>query len=120
MKHEPRAAIHKEKQLEWARNLCGAESLGISNVGPTVLARLTESQIWHHLANSVGGGFRKGTMASACLDARYFISSLYATGDFQAATPVLELRGSESELVSPCVGSLRGTSWCSSSFFFPH
>ena len=31
------------------------------------------------------------------LDARHFISSLYATGAFQAATLVLELRESESE-----------------------
>ena len=76
---------------------------------------------------SVGGGFRKGTMASvhlsvwkklspsSCLDARHS-SSLCATGAFQAATPVLELRGRESVLVSPCVGSLRGTAWGSSSF----
>ena len=74
-----------------------------------VLVRLMESQIWHQLARSVGGGFRKGTMASAYLHARHFSSSLYATGASQAATPVLELRGSESEKVSPCVGSLRGT-----------
>ena len=32
----------------------------------------------------------------SCLDARHSTSSLYATGAFQAATPVLELRGSES------------------------
>ena len=75
----------------------GAESLGISEADQTVLARLVESQIWHQLAGSVGKGFRKGTMASACLDTRPFSSSLYATGAFQAATPVLELRGSESE-----------------------
>ena len=49
------------------------------------------------LCGSVGGGFIKETMASACLDARYFCSSLSATGAFQVATPVLELRGSESE-----------------------
>ena len=59
--------------------------------------RLMESQIWHQLASFVGGGFKKGTMASVCLDARYFSSCLYATGAFQAATSVLELRGSESE-----------------------
>ena len=35
--------------------LRGAESLGISKVGQTVLARLMESQIWHQLASSVGG-----------------------------------------------------------------
>ena len=50
-------------------------------------------------------------MASACLDARYFNLSLYTTGAFQAATPVLELRGSESEYMSLFVSSLRGTSW---------
>ena len=64
-----------------------------------------------------GGGFRKGTMASACLEARHFSFSLDATGSFQAAISVLELRGSESEQVSPCVGSLRGTAWGSRSFF---
>ena len=46
---------------------------------------------------SVRGGFRKGTIASARLDARHFNLSPYATGAFQAATPVLELRGSKSE-----------------------
>ena len=69
------------------------------------------------LCGSVGGGFRKGTMASAPLNSRHFIFSLYATGIFQAATLVLELIGSESELVNPCVGSLRGTAWGSRSFF---
>ena len=39
-----------EKQLGWAYKLGGAESLGISKVGQTVLARLMESQIWHHFA----------------------------------------------------------------------
>ena len=106
-----------EKQPEWACKLRVLESLGISKVGQTVWAMLTESQIWHRLAGSVRGGFRKGTIASACLDARHFSSSQYATGTFQVATQVLELRGNESEWVSPCVGSLRGTSWGSSSFF---
>ena len=49
------------------------------------------------LCGSVGGGFRKGTMASAHLDDRHFSFSLYATGDFQAATLVLKLIRSESE-----------------------
>ena len=75
----------------------GAEPQGISRVGQTVLARLMESQIWFQLAGSVGGGFRKGTVASAHLDARQFSFSHYATGAFQAAAPVLELRGRESE-----------------------
>ena len=63
-----------------------AESLEISKVGQTVFARLMESQILHQLAGSVEGRFRKGTMVSAHLDARYFGFSLYTTGDFQAAT----------------------------------
>ena len=86
-----------EKQLGWARKLGWIEPLWISRVGHTMLARLMESQIWHQLASSVGGGFTKGTMASACLDARHFSFSLYTTGAFQAATLLLELRGSESE-----------------------
>ena len=75
----------------------GTESLGIFKAGQTLLARLIESQIWHQLTNSVGQGFRKGTMASACLDARHFSFFLYAMDAFRAATLVLELRGSESE-----------------------
>ena len=83
----------------------------------TVSARLMESQIWHQLIGSVWGGLSKGTIASARLDVRHFSFSLYTTGAFQAATLVLELRGSESEQVSSYVGSLRGTAWGSSSFF---
>ena len=41
-------------------------------------------------------GPRKGTMASVSFNDRQFNLSLYATGAFQAATPVLELRGGES------------------------
>ena len=59
-----------------------------------MLARLMEFQIF---AGFVGGGFRIGTMASSLLDARHFSFSLYATGAFQAAILVLELRGSESD-----------------------
>ena len=86
------------------------ESQVISRVGLTVLARLIESQKWLQPAGSltVGGRAQKGTMTSAhlCverklspsyhLDARYFSPSLYATGAFQAAPPVVELRESES------------------------
>ena len=96
MKHEPRPAIQMEKQFVWACNLGGVGSLGISKVGETVLTRLMESQIWDKLVGSVEGGFTKGTMASAHPDARHFSFSLYTTGAFQAAIPVLELRGSES------------------------
>ena len=89
MTHERRPTIHVEKQLGWAHKLGGVESLGISKTGQTMLARLMESQIWHQLAGFWGRGFRKGTMASAPLDARHFSFSLYITGAFQAGTLVL-------------------------------
>ena len=58
----------------------GTESLEISKVGLTVLARLIESQNRTpacQLCVSVWGEFREGTMASVRLDAIYFSSSLY-------------------------------------------
>ena len=81
-------------------NLGGAESLqifggransvsqmdGVSDMAPAC---------W--LCGSVVGGFRKGAMASALLNARHFISFPYATGTFQAGLLVLELKGSECE-----------------------
>ena len=60
MKHELRPAIHMEKQFGWAHKSGGAEPLGISKVGQTVLARLMESQILHQFASSVGGFLEKG------------------------------------------------------------
>ena len=78
------------------------EPLWISKVGHTVLARSMESQIWHQPTSSVELGHSKGTMTTGP-DARHFSLSLYATGALQAATLVLELRGSESEEVSFCV-----------------
>ena len=39
---------------------------------------------------------RRKLSSQYCLYARHFSSSLYATGAFQTATLVLELRGSES------------------------
>ena len=111
MKHEARPAIHMKKHLggpvSWVgyslRDLHGGASGvsqvdGVSDVVPT-----------SQLSGSVGRGFRKGTLASShlsvwrtlfprsCLDARHFSSSLYASGAFQAATLVLELKGNESE-----------------------
>ena len=79
MRPEPRPSIHMGKQLVWVYNLSGVEFLGVFKAGQTVLASLMESQIWRQLASSVGGGFRKGTMASSHLDARHFSSSLYVT-----------------------------------------
>ena len=89
--------MSQDQPFIWKSLLGRAESLRISKVGQTVLARLMESQIWHQLAGYVGEGFRKGTLAFAGPDASYFSSSLYATGVFQAVTLVLELRGIESE-----------------------
>ena len=86
-----------KKHIGWACKLGGAESLGISKAGQTVLAMLMESQIQNHPVGSMELGFRKGIMASAHLHARYFSFSLYTTGAFQAATPVLGLRRSECE-----------------------
>ena len=40
-------------------SLGGLEFLGISKVGQRILARLTESQIWHQLASSVQEGLRE-------------------------------------------------------------
>ena len=85
-----------ERQRGLAGKLGRVESLGISKVDQTMLARLMESQIWHQLACSVVG-FCKETVASACPDARYFGLSLYTTLVFQAAALVRELRGSECE-----------------------
>ena len=85
------------------------ESLGISKVGQTVLARLIESQIWYQLPGSVEGGLKKGTVVSAhlsvwekavhwlLLDARHLSSSLLATGAFQADTLVVLVLKSASE-----------------------
>ena len=86
-----------EKQFGWAHKLSGVEPLWTSKVGHTVLATLMESQIWHQPTGSVRGGLSKGKMAFACPNTRHFSSSLYTAGALQAATLVLELRGSESE-----------------------
>ena len=97
MQQEPTPAIHMKKQLGWVHKLGQAESLGISKVGQSVLARLMESQIQHQLASSVGEGVRKGTMASVRFDARHLNLSQHVTVTFQAAIPALELRGNESK-----------------------
>ena len=113
MQHDLRLAIHIGKHLG-VGVVCkfgGTESLGISRAGQTVLAMLMELQIWHLPASCLalwGEGSEKGkwplpTFLSgrklslrSCLDARHFGSSPYATGTFQAATPMQEFRGSES------------------------
>ena len=96
-----------------------AASLGISKVGQTgsLVDKVSDMAPACQLCGSVGGGLRKGTMASAHLEARHFSFSQFATGPSQVATPVLEPRESEPEYMSLCVGSLRGTAWGSRSFF---
>ena len=97
-----------------APELGGTESQGISKAGQRVLARLMESHIWHWPASSgsvalLWEGSEKGQWPlpaflsgrklspSSHHNARHFSFFLYATSAFQAATPMLELRGSESE-----------------------
>ena len=77
-----------------------------------MLARLMECLIWHLASGSLalwGEDSEKGQWPlpaflsgrklspSSSLDDKYFISSQYGTGAFQAATLVLELRGSKSK-----------------------
>ena len=79
-----------EKQQRWIHKVGGAESLWISKVGHTVLTKLMEFHIWHQPTDSVRGRLYRGTMASACPNARHFSFFLYTTGALQAATPVLK------------------------------
>ena len=60
---------------------------------------------------------RKGAIPSIRLDARYLSLPLHTTGSPQVATSAPEPQDSESEEVSPCVGSLRGTAWGSRNLF---
>ena len=63
VKHEPIPAIYMKKHFGWAHKLGGAESVGNSKAGQTVLSRLLECQIWHQLAGSMtlwGEGLEKG------------------------------------------------------------
>ena len=90
MKHEPRPAINMEKKLGWTHKLGGTESLGISRMGQTVLARLMESQIQHQSAGSValcGEGSEKGqwclpdNSVSPCI--QQVLSSCYGSAGAQ-------------------------------------
>ena len=70
--------------------------------GPTMLARLLETQTWCPAvcASFLGRGLNRGVMVSAityvpgvsCSEASQFISSLCVPGTFQAAAPALELK----------------------------
>ena len=114
MKQEPRPVIHLGSSL--GGPISWAESLGISKAGQTVLVLLMEeSQIWHQLAGSVGGGFRKGTMASVPLEVRHFSPPSIPLVPFKLLPHCLSSKGVSLSWV--CVDSLRGTAWGSRSFF---
>ena len=96
--------------------LGGTEPQGISRAGQTLLAGLMD--IWHSPGFVALPTFLSGRKLppGSLADARHFSFSVYATGAFQAATLVLELRQSES--VNLCVDYLRGTAWDSRNFFY--
>ena len=99
MKHDPRPAIHIEKQIGWAHKFGRGNSRSFHGWSNSVsqVDGVSDMTSACQFCGSEGKGFRKETITSSCLDARYFSSSLYSTGAFQAATLALELRGSESE-----------------------
>ena len=76
---------------------CGRDS-GNLKASQTVLARLMESQIWHQLASSVGGGLEKGQWPLLALMPDTSIPSFMPLVPFKLlATRVQKLRGSDSE-----------------------
>ena len=98
MKLDPRAAIHIEKLLltagSWVPQSLrrSPERNSVSQVdGVSHMAPLASSVA---LPTFLSG---RKLSPNSCLDASHFSSSLYSTGAFQAATLVLEPRGSESE-----------------------
>ena len=118
MKQEPRPAIHVQKSLltAWVAPEVGWDRVSRLWGRADSVSQVDEfpdMALACQLFSSVAlwGRSQKGTMASAhllsesklspesCLDTRHFSSSPYATGAFQAATPVLELRESEYEYV---------------------
>ena len=75
MKHELRPTIHMEKSvnsldelISWVDGVSGDFQGGANSV------RLMKSHIWHPPAGSVGGKFRKGTVAFVHLDADFSVS----------------------------------------------
>ena len=83
-----------EKQLGWACKLDGGSR---DLQGRSVFARLMDSQIWHQFTNYAGGRLSKEQWPLFNLILDTSVSHLYTTGAFQAATLVLELRGSKFE-----------------------
>ena len=109
-----------EKKLGWAHKLGGAESLGISRVGQTVLARLMESQIWHQLASFVAlwvEGLEKGQWLLLTLIPDTLVSPSMPLVPFKLLPWCCSSAGMSLSRWVHCVGSLRGTAWGSRSFF---
>ena len=82
MKHEPRPDIHMAKCLGWSHKLCGAESQGISRVGQTLLARLTETQTWHSLRALQREGSERGQWPLLALMPDTSVSAYMPLGAF--------------------------------------
>ena len=98
-----------EKQLGWAHLLGGKESQGNPGWGRHQISGCLRHgtsllALWLHwgriqkMDNGLAASLYGSKLSpSFCLNARYFNSSLYVTGAFQAATLLLEHRGSECE-----------------------
>ena len=71
MGNELRPDLYMEKLLGWARKFGGTVSLGISNAGPTLLGEWNLRYVTIFWLWTAGEGFRKGIMASACLEGRH-------------------------------------------------
>ena len=99
-----------EKLLETAwvgPQVGGAGSLEITKFGQTVLAMLMETQIWHQPAIFVGGGLKKGIMASVSTFVRQKAASLVlALVPFELLP---QCWSSEEESKNKFVSPLRGT-----------
>lgn len=111
LKHDPRQAICMENPLGTAlvslKVGCGGVSGNHQGGANSVSQDGGDSAIapacWLCVYVCVGEGSRKRTVASASTtssslpDVRQFVFSLCVSGAFQAAAPVLKLRGSESK-----------------------
>ena len=69
--------MSQDQPFIWKSNLGGplswvGQSIWGSQGGSNSVSQVDGVSDWHQLAGSVGVGFRKGTMASACLNSRHF------------------------------------------------
>ena len=126
MKHEPRPAIHMEKQPGWACNLGGTVSGDLQSransvsqvVGVSDIAPACSVALWREVSEWPVPSFLSGRKLSPSsrLDSSHFILSLCATGTSQAATWCWSLEGMN--LNNYMCGFFRGTAWDSRSFSY--